>query len=289
MIAAPWLFWMAVGYTVVFTIGIGGMIIIGIAMLRNFQLIIFRSLGRQYVLSLLVIAGLLHLLNLVAVWVIALNSELVVYYASGSITGLKLWLMGILCSLYCGRQFALARLFGTFGSMSKLQAFWPPVILASLLWIPIIICYYLSLDFYLTSTVFISMAIAFYLCYVCLFAYLSLKNRKITRLFSDYVPNMIVFAFFIVYILLGGWLSVQYQVFALDTYRSEMGMTYILGLAALTSLLVTLLPRFLTWKRHPEFVKEWEEFNQKNGFLYGGLAAVPSRLEMAVSELRVSS
>ena len=279
---APWLFWLAVVHTVVFTIGIGGMMIIGIIMLRNFEFIIFRSLGREYITSMLITSGVMHLLNLVAVWVIATNSEEVVYFASGSITGLKLWLMGILCSLYSGRQFTLARIFGTFGSMSKMQAFWPPVIVASLLWIPMIICYYLSLDFYMTTTVFTVLAVVFYIVYVILFAFLIFKNRNITRIFSDYTPNLIVFLFFVVYIILGAWLSVQYQVVVLDTFRWEMSICFISGCSVLTTLLVTLLPRFFTWRRHPELVKEWEEFNQKNGFLYGG-TDTPSGMELALS------
>jgi len=226
---SPLLFWLAVGYTVIFTIGVGFLFVVGVVVLRNFHLIIFKSMGKHYVLSLLTACGLLHLLNLIAVWVIATNVEQVVYYASGSITAVKLWLLGIIGSLFCGRQFVLARMFGTLGSMSRFQAFWPPVILASLLWVPIILFFYLALCLNLTNLIFTIMAVTYYLSYMALFAYLAYKNRRITRIFSDYMTNTVVFGCFVICTFIGGGLSVRYQILVVDTYSFEMGLCFVTG------------------------------------------------------------
>ena len=286
---SPTLFWLAVCYTVFFTIPVGMLFIVGIFVLRNFNFIIFKSMGRHYVLSLLTTCALLHLLNLVAVWVIATNSEIVVYYTSGSITGLKLWILGMIGSLFVGRQFVLARMFGTLGSMSRFQAFWPPVILASLLWVPIIIFFYLALCLNLTNLIFTLMAVGYFFSYMALFAYLAYKNRNITRIFSDYVANTSVFCCFVVGTFLGGALSVKYQIIEIDTYSFEMGLSFVTGGMAVSSLLVTFLPPFYKFVFRPDVVKEWEEFNHKNGNLYGSTVRDGSFSQSGGLELAVAS
>jgi len=261
----------AVAYTVIFSLLFGISYYIQYLILLNFRrVILFRTLGLDYVRSVLAIGVIVHVIDLAAIWHLTLDADVqMVIWVNGTLTGLRVCLFGIFMCVFCARQLVLARIFGTFGHFPKFQSFRHTVLLACAMWIPLLIFYFLYLVNILDITVFAICYALFYLIFMLSFGFLAIKNRQITRIYSDYTLNLAVVSCLLVCLFISIWLTVQYQWITTQTYVFETAITYVCGIAYVISALIVFTPPVIQWKYHPDVVKGWDEFNKKNTFLYG--------------------
>jgi len=266
-----WVFALAVVYTVVFNILLlPGYFMAGTA-LRHLRVICFRSLGKEFIASVLANTLLSHILNMVAIWHLALVSdEARVIEVNGILTGLRIALSGLLFCLVTSRQFMLSKIFGTLNnSLGRFQAFWPPLIVALVFWVPVLIFFYVTLFLNLDISIFAALLFTFYFAYTAAFAYFLVINRKISKIFSDYYANIAAGVCIIVILCISLWVTFQYQVVVENTYVFEAAITFCFAGQVAIGLLCTIVPPFIMWKTNPEKVKSWEEFNRKNAMIYG--------------------
>lgn len=270
--SSAWCFGLAVGYTAAYTLLLLPGCFMAAVALRNMQVVCFRSLGRPYLACLLATALLAHLLNLAAVWHLALVAdERRVIAVNGTLTGLRVAIAGLMYSAVCSRQYMLARIFGTLkggGLLGRYQAFWPPVLVAMAAWGLILVLFYVVLFLSLDVTAFAVPLFLYYVAYSAFIITLGVKNRDINKLFSDYHRNLVSAGCFIVVIILSVWTTVQYQLVSLQTYIFETAVSYVVGTLSCIALLPAVVPAYLMWKTNPDLVRSWEDFNKKHRRLY---------------------
>jgi len=255
----------AVAFTSLFLI----VITLQIIAIRNFTLTIFKSFGKEFLYSVLGVGILYHVFNLAAVANLAFqkDSDLIVLI-NGTLSGMRAWLTAIFFSLYCSRQYMLTQIFGTMGRLSKYQSLWPPVVIALILWIPILVFFFLSLFQILPLIFYVTCFGAFYLGYITAFGYYAFRNRRITKIFSDYNANLMVFAALISTVGAEIWLTVEYQMLDPDIALYEIAVAYLFAGTYVLVTLITFLPPVWKWAFDPEGVNSWEEFNKKNLYVY---------------------
>lgn len=294
-VTADWIFALAVVYTVLTSIPMLAGYYLALTALSNLNVICFRSLGRPYITSLLVTCGTLHLLGIAAVWHATYQHDVnVVIVVNGTLTGLRVATSGVLYSIICARQYMLAKIFGTLKKnavFGRYQSFWPPVFLATVIWIPILILFYVVLFLYIDISYFCSPLFVYYFVYTLGFIYLGYRNRTINKLFSDYNRNLATGVVLIIVLFVSIWITFQYQVVTMETYVFEIAISFSFGCQAVVALLVTLVSPFVMWKTNPEMVKSWDEFNKKNANMFDASSSrksdvgLESALAIAVAEL----
>lgn len=276
--SSPWVICMAV-FIMFFTLVHLFTLFSGITALRNQSFIIFRSLGRQYISVLLVLATVMHVLNIAAVIMLAVEpDEKTIQEVNGALTGIRMWLVVMEFSALIGRQFMLAKIFGVLSrtswaahKWSRLQGLWPPLILSSLLWVPMLGLFFLANYFIVPVLAFVSLYAIFYFAYIGVFVFLAIKNRHINQVFSDYLLNVIVGGCLVVLVILGILVGLLFQQIYINTWLFEMSISFVFGAVIAVVPAVVLGRPCAIYYFHKDRLQEWEEFNRTNAFIYGGV------------------
>ena len=266
----------AIAYLIVFTLFWVLVLASAVTALTHLDLTIFRSLGRAYLSVLLGLFTALHLLNCSAVLQLVFIPDVaIIEQANGALTGVRMWLVSMVFSALIGRQFMLGRIFGVIpairnrSALQRFQSFWPPLIVCSCLWLPMLALFFLADENIISTEIFVILYAVFYVAYATAFIWLAVKNKHVSQIYSDYKMNVIVGSLLLFLVVMGLIIGLLLQVLTVNTYAFEMSITYLFGVLFAIVALIVYRP-FFQYHFHKAHVSEWEEFNKKNAFLYGG-------------------
>lgn len=276
-------------YMVIFNISYLTILFMTIVSLKNIKLIIFRSLGSSYILVLLFLATAIHLLNLAAI-IQCSPANAVINETSGEVAfdlsyydtvssflaGVRMCLIAMMFSTLIGRQFMLCKIFRTIkipcvteNLSSRIQTLWSPLIISSLLWIPMIILFFMY-DYGIIPVIsFVICFVLYYCAYIAVFGYLAYRNRQINRIYSDYNLNVIVGILSVLAVITGMVITLIYQFIIVDDYMFEFLISFSFGFGfSISPTIILAKPCFIFFFRKHQ-INDWNDFNNNNGFLYG--------------------
>ena len=269
-------------YIIPFTICYALILAASILALRNLKVIVFRSLGKQYIVALLVLSTILHLANVWAMleYTFTPNSTMTLHAGYDTVdsmlAGVRMWLIAMIFSTLIGRQFVLSKIFNTYKLpctksyfASRIQNLWSPLILSSMLWIPMIALFFLYYYNIVSIVPFVICFTLYYALYIAVFCFLAYKNRSINRNYSDYTTNVIVAIILTFIVVTGMFITLGLQDLFVSDFYFELTITYAFGLSfSLPTLIVLAKPCFIFCFRKQQLL-DWSTFNKNNGFLYG--------------------
>lgn len=290
--------------------------------LRNLRFIIFRSLGREYILVLLLLSTIMHLINTVSIMeYVTTNNNTITnisnvigsdvndpandpiiqtrdFYANRYddidpfLSGLRMWVLAMFFSAMIGRQFMLCKIFNTLkipyladSVSSRVQTLWSPLLLSSLLWLPMMAVFF-AYQFNAISVIpFLSCFTLYYACYITVFFMLVYHNRKINPIYSDYKNNVVTGVLLIVVVFSGLLVTVLFEFIFVSDFVFELAINYVFGVGFVLPTLVVLGKSCFTFLFRKTEVQAWHNFNKNNGFLYG---QVDSESGRSVSQIAAS-
>jgi hypothetical protein len=254
-------------YIVLFTLLFGFITFGSVIALRNFNHVIFRSLGREYIILTLVLSLLTHAINvLITLELIFFDNLTLRREINGVILGVRMLIYTSLYSVLLGRQLTLSRIFGVFSNrskrllMSKNKIIWLPIIISCICWIPLIALYYPADLGIIPDSPYLAVYLSFQVIYTLVYIYIVYRNRGIDRIYTDYYLNIIATCIFIVIYIIDAFAVIEYQIITLNNFMFQVLVTYSLGiLFGSINLLILAKPLFIYYFR-PETLSKWQQF-----------------------------
>jgi hypothetical protein len=241
-------------------------VILATIALRNIKLKIFKTLGKEYIVIMTIVSTLMNLANIASGIYLLINPNnlATITHITNILIGIQMWLSAMMFSTMISRQFMLAKIFGTLNYKgmrairSSKNVFWYPLILSSIVWVPIIAVYVLETKNIIGIIPFIVLVLVYYLSYISFFIFLAYKNKTIDKRFSDYIVNIVITVLILILVITD---SVIFE-------TADYGVIDLQLFIMFTFMPVFVIPPFATLSRRviififlKDELKAWEDYN----------------------------